>query len=135
MSGELTKELKKQPRFIGRIIRKIILRFFLIIFTTVLLLAGGVYGLVYTFNYGPSPSARSLFVTSVLETSALGFLATWFLPSEEIETILASNSVEEPDTISNPYLIVIPDPSEKTENAEASEEKEIEIGPALRRPI
>ena len=127
MSAELTKDLEKQPKSVWRIIGKILFRTFLLLITTAALLAGGVYGLVYTFNYGPSPSARSLFVTSVLETSALDFLATWFLPAEEIETILASNNVEQMDTVSNPNLIVIPDYSENPELADNSEEKDIEI--------
>lgn len=124
MPAELTKEFDTEPVSIWRIIGKIIFRTFLLLFTTALLLVGGIVGLVYTFNYGPSPSARSLFVTSVLETSALDFLATWFLPAEEIETILATNAVEQLDTVSNPNLIVIPEKSEASEN---SEEKEIEI--------
>jgi len=127
MSGELKKEMEKQPKSVWRIIGKIFFRTFLLLLTTVALLAGGAYGLIYTFNYGPSPSARSLFVTSVLETSALDFLATWFLPAEEIETILATNNVEQMETVSNPNLIVIPDSSEQYEHTGNSEEKEIEI--------
>ena len=126
MTAELTKDLEKQPNSVWRIIGKILFRTFLLLFTTVLLLAGGIYGLVYTFNYGPSPSARSMFVTSVLETSALDFLATWFLPAEEIETILATNTIEKMDVVSNPNLIVISDKTELSEDEE-TEEKEIEI--------
>ncbi|MBO5353746.1 MAG: phosphodiester glycosidase family protein [Lachnospiraceae bacterium] len=124
MSAELTKDPGKQPVSIGRVLGKIIFRLLLLLFTTAAILAGGIYGLVYTFNYGPSPSARSLFVTSVLETSALDFLATWFLPSEEIATILATNNVEQMDAVSNPDLIVIP---EHSETSAAADEKEIEI--------
>ena len=127
MSEELTKDIEKQPVSIWRIIGKLIFRTFLLLFTTVVLLVGGAYGLIYTFNYGPSPSARSLFVTSVLETSALDFLATWFLPAEEIETILATNNVEQMETVSNPNLIVIPDYSEQTDVTDTTEEKDIEI--------
>lgn len=101
-------------------------RFLLVVFTTLLILVGGVVGLVYTFNYGPSPSARSLFVSSVLETSAIGFLATWFLPSEEIQTILANNTVEQFDVVTNPNLIVIPDTEE---DPEYYAENDVEIVP------
>ena len=124
MAAELTKELRSKPVSVWRIIGKILFRTFLVLFTTVLLLVDGIIGLVYTFNYGPSPSARSLFVTSVLETSALDFLATRFLPSEEIETILATNAVEHFDIVSNPNLIVIP---ERSETNESTEEKAIEV--------
>lgn len=109
---------------VRRTICRILLRFAAVIVTTVVVLAGGLYGLIYTFNYGPSPSARSLFVSSVLETSAIGFLATWFLPSEEISTILSSNAVEEMDAVTNPNLIKIPD---TRTNPEYYEENDIEI--------
>ena len=108
-----------------RKVGKIIFRTFLMLFTTILLLVGGVVGLVYTFNYGPSPSARSLFVTSVLETSAVGFLATWFLPAEDVQTILATNKVEEFDVVTNPNLISIPDTTKEGNNN--TEQKEIEL--------
>ena len=110
---------------IWRTIGKIIFRTFLVLFTTVLLLVGGVLGLVYTFNYGPSPSARALFVSSVLETSAAGFLATWFLPAEEVETILATNTLSEFDVVTNPNLITIPEKTSET--VSNTEEKEIEF--------
>lgn len=106
------------------IIGKVMWRALIWVMTTVLLLVGAVVGLVYTFNYGPSPAARSLFVSSVLETSAIGFLATWFLPSEDIQTILSDNAVEELQVVTNPNLIVIPDVSE---DSDYYEENDIEI--------
>lgn len=115
---------QKKSNKVLRIIGKILWRSFVWIMTTVLLLVGAVVGLVYTFNYGPSPSARSLFVSSVLETSAIGFLATWFLPSEDIQTILSNNAVEELQVVTNPNLIVIPDASE---DPDYYEENDIEI--------
>ena len=124
MSVELTKEIEKQTNSVWQILGKILLRTLLLVFTTAFLLVGGLGGLVYIFNYGPSPSARNMFVTSVIETSALDFLATWFLPAEEIETILATNKIEQIDTVTNPNLIVIP---EKSELADDSEEKDIEV--------
>ena len=101
-----------------------ILRTLLIVITTAVLLVGGAVGLIHTLNFGPSPSARSLFVSSVLETSAAGFLATWFLPTSEIDTILATNKVETFDVITNPNLIVI---SEEQDAAEKSEQKPVEL--------
>jgi len=127
MSGELTKDFEKQTCSVWQILGKILFRTLLLLITTAVLLAGGAYGLIYVFNYGPSPSARSLFVTSVLETSALDFLATRFLPAEEIETILAANNVEQLEAVSNPNLIVIPDYDENPELDGNAEEKDIEI--------
>lgn len=128
MSEELKEQATaSQPEKTPSVWRRIgkgLWRIFALLMTTVVLFAGGVVGLVYTFNYGPSSSARSLFVSSVLETSAIGFLATWFLPSEEIQTILSNNTVEELDTVTNPNLIQIPDAEE---NPDFYEGKEIEI--------
>lgn len=107
-----------------RIIGKILLRLLLLVITTVVLLAGGIYGAIYTLNYGPSSSARSLFVNSVLETSALKFLATLVLPADEVATIIAENRVVVGDVVTNPDLIRIP---EKQEEAEISTEKELEL--------
>ena len=53
MSAELTKEIEKQPKSVFQIIGKILFRTFIVLFTTVLLLVGGIAGLVYTFMLGP----------------------------------------------------------------------------------
>jgi len=103
---------------------KFLLRTILLVVTTAVLLVGGALCLIYTINFGPSPSARSLFVSSMLETSAAGFLATWFLPTSEIDTILATNKVESFDAITNPNLIVIPNEEDVTEE---KEQKPVEL--------
>ena len=69
-------------RFLGR--------FSLILLETVLLLAIALYGVMYLLAYGPSPTARDLFVRSVRETSAVGFLAELYFTEEEIAMIEAS---------------------------------------------
>ena len=67
--------------------------FFLV--ETVLLLVIALYGVMYVLAKGPSPTARNLFVMSVRETSAIGFLADIFLTEEEIAEIEAGREVEE----------------------------------------
>lgn len=62
---------------------------------TVLLLVIALYGVMYVLAKGPSPTARNLFVMSVRETSAIGFLADIFLTKEEIAEIEAGREVEE----------------------------------------
>ena len=90
-----------------RIVGKVLL--FLMV--NVLLIALGLYGVLYTVAKGPSPTMRDLFVRSVRETSAMGFLADWFLSEAEIEQIMsAGKDVEIED--SDPSLIVIPQPTE-----------------------
>ena len=53
-------------------------RFVLILMETVLLVAMLLYGVMYVLAKGPSPTARDMFVMSVRETSAIGFLANLY---------------------------------------------------------
>ena len=75
----------------GKKIRKVILRIFCLVLTTVLLLGAFLYGVMFILCKGPSESARNLFVRSVRETSAIGFLASIYLSDEEIAAIEAGN--------------------------------------------
>lgn len=82
-------------------------RSLLVLLETVLLLAIVLYGVMYVLAKGPSPTARDIFVMSVRETSAVGFLADIFFTPEEIAAIEAREAEEEyieTDT----SLIVIP---------------------------
>ena len=67
----------------------------LILLETVLLLGLALYGAGYIVVHGPSETARELFVRSVKETSAAGFLAELYLSEAEIEGILAVEDVVE----------------------------------------
>lgn len=82
----------------------------LFIFLNVLLIAIGLYGVLYTVAKGPSPTMRNLFVRSVRETSAMGFLADWFLTDAEIAEIMSQGKDVELED-SDPSLIVIPKPT------------------------
>lgn len=44
---------------------------------------------------GGSATAREIFVSTILETGALKFLASWYLTDEEISEIVKNNSMEE----------------------------------------
>ena len=79
--GKYLKQRKKRKflSFLGKTVS-----FFL---ATVLLIAVGLVGVIYVVEKGPSTSVRDLFVRSVRETSAAGFLAEFFLTEEEIAEI------------------------------------------------
>lgn len=82
----------------------------LILLETVLLLVGALYGVMYVLAKGPSPTARNIFVMSVRETSAVGFLANLFFTEEEIAQIYSGSGdtdYKETDT----SLIQIPQPT------------------------
>ncbi|MDE7113000.1 MAG: phosphodiester glycosidase family protein, partial [Acetatifactor sp.] len=69
-------------------------RFFLWLFVTLILLLAGFLVMIYLVSKGPSEQIRNLFVTSVRETSAAGFLADIFLTEEEVQQIVSTNVVE-----------------------------------------
>ena len=70
-------------------------RFGLILMETVLLVAMLLYGVMYVLAKGPSPTARDMFVMSVRETSAIGFLANLYFTDEEIAQIEANKNAGE----------------------------------------
>ncbi len=74
-------------------------------FTLLILLVGGIFGVITVIMVGPSPAARDLLVTSVLETSALKFIAGMYFSEAEIDTILANNSVQVTDVVTDTELI------------------------------
>ncbi len=83
---------------------------FIILLETVLLLTGAVYGVMYVVAKGPSPTARNLFIRSVRETSAAGFLANLFYSEAEIQQIVGgSNAIPDYDETDS-SMIQIPQP-------------------------
>ena len=77
-------------------------KFLTVLLVTALLLAVALYGIMFILCKGPSPAARDLFVMSVRETSAVGWLANLYLSQEEIDAIEAGKytetEIEETDT-------------------------------------
>ncbi len=90
---------------------KILLRCLLILLITVALLAAALYGAMFIIVNGPSPSVGKLFVLSLKETSAGGFLAHWYMSDEEIAALQAEKA-EELSTEINPALIKLPEKAE-----------------------
>ena len=99
-------EQPKKKTWLSKLL-KVLGRTALVLLETVVLLVVILYGVMYILAKGPSPTARDIFVMSVRETSAMGFLADLFFTPEEIAAIEAGEEVEdyiETDT----SLIVIP---------------------------
>ena len=84
---------KKQRSLFGKIII-VILKILAVVIETVVLAAAVLYAVMFLLTKGPSKSARDLFVMSVRETSAIGFLADWFVTEDEIAEIEASKNEE-----------------------------------------
>ena len=68
---------------------------------------------LFIICHGPSKSARNLFVTTVLETGQLKFLASVFLSEEEITEIVNANSLVTMDTEVDTDLINVDDTAKK----------------------
>ena len=90
----------------------VILRILCVLLVTVLLLCAFLYGVIFMLCRGPSETARNLFVRSVRETSAIGFLANLCLSDEEIAAIEALQIEVVPET--DVSLIEMAAPEERT---------------------
>ncbi|MBQ3107220.1 MAG: phosphodiester glycosidase family protein, partial [Firmicutes bacterium] len=93
----------KQKTGFGRIIGKVLLYFL----TFLLVILIGLVGAVAMIDLGPSPAVRDLFVVTVTQTSAGGFLASMFLDEATIAEIIEKNSVAGSDEITDGDNVVI----------------------------
>ena len=119
MSSENNKTIKNtdRPGSIAGRAAVALLKILAVAAETVLLIAAVLYAVMFLLTKGPSKSARDLFVMSVRETSAIGFLADWFLTEEEIEQIEASKNEEVYYAPTDTSLITIStDPKGETES-------------------
>ena len=117
-SKKAKKEAKK-PGAIGKFFG-FVGKLILFLLETALLLTIGLYGLMFILAKGPSETARDLFVMSVRETSAMGWVANLYFTDEQIAQIENRKDVEdyiETDT----SLIQIPKETEPVEGEDADQ--------------
>ncbi|MCQ2417550.1 MAG: phosphodiester glycosidase family protein [Oscillospiraceae bacterium] len=105
----------------------IICRALIVLLTTIVLLVVGLLMMMLVIAKGPSPSAKKLFVCSVKETSAIGFLADWFYTEEEITEYLGSFRETQTDEVTNPELVQISAQSVSDGAQQSGERKQTEI--------
>lgn len=113
------KQKKKRSGGFSHGLLRFLGRFLLILAETVILIAIALYGVMYVLAKGPSPTARDLFVMSVRETSAVGFLADLFFTEEEIAAIEGKGAEEEYEEMDT-SLINIPSPTEANPDGSAA---------------
>lgn len=82
-------------------------RIFAFIGVTLLMAVVCLYCVMWVCVKGPSEQAKELFVLSVRESSAGGFLANIYLSKDEINAIEANNAVAETDEITDTSIVVI----------------------------
>ena len=105
-----------QKPSLARRILKVTGKVLLVLLETVLLLVIALYGVMYVLAKGPSPTARDLFVRSVQETSAMGFLANLYFSEDQINEIISSGTGVLDDVETDTSLIEIPKPTEGSPN-------------------
>ena len=88
---EQEKKKKTRRSRAGRVIGRVLL----VLLETLLLVVVALYGVMYVVAKGPSPTASKLFVNSVRETSAVGFLADLFFTEGEIKAMMSSGEMTE----------------------------------------
>lgn len=115
------KNNKKSNR--SRLIKRIALSIFTALFVIVL----GLLGIIYILEFGPSNTARNLFVNSAMESSAGKFMATMFLSDEKIAQIRKDNSVVASDDITDTSLINIGTNETDTADGDDNDEDGIQI--------
>lgn len=97
---------------------KICLRVCLCILTFAAVTFAGAYFTLWTICHGPSKAARDLFVSTILETGQMKFLASWYFSEDEILAITDRNGMGKTEENVNPDLIEIPTVDENNENQE-----------------
>ena len=86
------KRLQKAP--VGKTVGKVVLRVLAVLLTAVVALAATLLISLKMICSETFPSAQQMFVTTVLETGQMKFLASIFLSPEEIQAIVDQNSMQ-----------------------------------------
>ena len=105
-------------------------RIVLVIVTVLLLILLAAYGVMWILVHGPSPTARRLFVLSVRETSAGGFLANLYLSEDEITAILEADSADLSYEAMDASLVSVPKKKKKAAETTKSVSGAAETAPA-----
>ena len=109
------RKKKKGSGLMGRIIR----RFFLLLFTVIVLAVAALALVMNMVFNGPSPAARDVLTMSLIEASATKWVPALFIGEEAVAQIRASVNAELADDFTDPSKVVI-----KKHNAITSESNE-----------
>lgn len=90
------------------VIGKVILRFLLVLLTFAAITFGGLYAVMWEICHGPSEAARDMFVSTILETGQMRFLASWYFNEEEILAVTNRNARVYNEENVDPNLITPP---------------------------
>ncbi len=102
------REAPQPPRSRGGGAGRIAGRVLLVLTTFAAVTFLGAYATLWTICRGPSPAARDLFVSTILETGQMKFLASWYFSEEEILAITGRNGLKHTEENVDPGLIATP---------------------------
>ncbi len=108
-------------------VRKVLLRILLVIVTFLVITFAGANYTLYSICHGPSETARDLFVSTILETGALQFLASWYFSEEEILAITNRNAMSQTTEEVNTDLITFRTDDEPGEGGQEALEEEFDF--------
>lgn len=117
-----------KKRTSGKAVVGMILKTFAVILTAVIILAATLLVSLKMICSTISPAAQRMFVTTILETGQLKFLASWFLSPDEIQAIVDTNSMASFDEEVDDSLISVGSfGSVDIVGGTVTEEKDIEV--------
>lgn len=100
----------RRPQYRKPTIGDYLLRTLAVLLTVVAVLAGTLLLSMKMICGSTSPSAKRTFVTTLLETGQMKFLVSWFVPADEVQQIVNSNSMAQIDDDVNANLISVGTP-------------------------
>ncbi|MGN0329324.1 MAG: phosphodiester glycosidase family protein [Lachnospira sp.] len=103
--GKKTNKESNNKKAGNSTVVKVVRRALISVATALLVAVVGILGVVLILEFGPSTTARNLFVNSAMESSAGKFLAQMFISKEKIEEIRNVNSVASTDDVTDTSLL------------------------------
>ena len=82
----------------GKKIARIIGRVLLVVLVTIVMLVGTLFIMIKRICSDSAPAARNLFISTVLESGQMKFLASWFCTDAQINEVINANKMESMDS-------------------------------------
>lgn len=90
----------------GKKIARIIGRVLLVVLVTIVMLVGTLFIMIKRICSDSAPAARNLFISTVLESGQMKFLASWFCTDAQINEVINANKMESMDSILIHLLLI-----------------------------
>ena len=100
----------------GKKIARIIGRVLLVVLVTIVMLVGTLFIMIKRICSDSAPAARNLFISTVLESGQMKFLASWFCTDAQINEVINANKMESMDSDIDTSLINISTDTQTVDN-------------------